>query len=247
MPIAALALPDQTGTRPVNRDLLADLRRQVADLERAGQVREGAVALGVPEIDRHLPDGGLAGGAVHEVFGGAATGFAASIAAQLDGPVLWCLDASRREDPYGPGLKALGFNPERLILARCRGLKEMLWTMEEGLRSTAPSLVIAEPEANIGLIESRRLQLAAEAGGTLGLILRDGGEAGRLAPSAVASRWQVDPASGGGWHLTLRRCRGATISRDEWKVRYNDATGHLALAAEAGDRPDATADRLCPV
>ena len=72
---------------------------------------------------------------------------------------------------------------------------------------------------------------------------------------AVANNWTMecwvyctqDPASGGGWHLTLRRCRGATISRDEWKVRYNDATGHLALAAEAGDRPDATADRLCPV
>jgi protein ImuA len=247
MSAAALAQLDQTGARPANRDLLADLRRQVAGLERAGQVGEDAVGLGVPEIDRHLPDGGLAGGAVHEVLGGAATGFAVSIAARLEGPVLWCLDASRREDPYGPGLKALGFDPERLILVRCRGLKEMLWTMEEGLRSTAPSLVIAEPEANIGLIESRRLQLAAEAGGTLGLILRDDGKVGRLAPSAVASRWQVDPASGGGWHLTLRRCRGAAISGDEWKVRHNDATGHLALAAEAGDRSGATADRLCPV
>jgi len=57
MPIAALALLNQTGTHPVNRDLLADLRRQVADLERAGQVTEGAVALGVLEIDRHLPGG----------------------------------------------------------------------------------------------------------------------------------------------------------------------------------------------
>ena len=152
MPIAALALLDQTGARTVNRDLLADLRRQVAGLERAGQVMKDAVALGVPEIDCHLSNGGLAGGAVHEMLGGAVTGFAASIAARLDGPVLWCLDASRRENPYGPGLKALGFNPERLILARCRGLKEMLWTMEEGLRSTAPSLVIAELEANIGLI-----------------------------------------------------------------------------------------------
>jgi protein ImuA len=247
MSIAALALLDQTGVRTVNRNMLADLRQQVAGLECAGQVMKGAVALGVPEIDRDLPDGGLAGGAVHEVLGGAVTGFAALIAARLEGPVLWCLDASRREDPYGPGLKALGFKPERLVLARCRGLREMLWTMEEGLRSTAPSLVIAEPGANIGLVESRRLQLAAEAGGTLGLILRDDGEVGRLVPSAVASRWQVDPASGGGWHLTLKRCRGAMISRDEWKVKYNDATGCLALVAEAGDRPGATGDRLCPV
>jgi len=246
MPVAALSVPEETGTRPPNGDLLVDLRRQIALLEKNGRGTEGAVGLGIADIDRALPEGGLAKGAVHEFLGTAATCLATLVAARLQGPVLWCLDAARREDPYGPGLVALGFDPSRLILARCQGAKEMLWTMEEGLRSTALALVIAEPEADVGLIESRRLQLAAEAGGTLGLILREGGDGGRLAPSAVASRWRIDPLSGGGWSVALRRCRGMAVAANEWKVRYDDATGDFALAAKAGDGPVA-ADRLCLV
>lgn len=247
MPVAALSVPEISDIRPVNRDLLADLRRQVADLERNGRSAESAVGLGISEIDRALPEAGLAGSAVHELLGNAATVLAVLLAARCEGPVLWCLGAARREEPYGPGLAALGLDPERLILARCRDAKEMLWTMEEGLRSPAPAVVIAEPEANVGLIESRRLQLAAEAGGTLGLILREDGGTGRLAPSAVSSRWQVDAAAGGGWHVALRRCRGVSAAENEWRVGYDDATGNLALAAALGDRPAATADRLCSV
>jgi len=247
MPVAALSVPEDTGSRPVNRDLLADLRRQVARLERGGRAAEGAVGLGLPEVDDALPGGGLLKDAVHEFLGSGAAVWAVLLAARLEGPVLWCLDDTRREDPYGPGLAALGLDPARLTLARCRNPKEMLWVMEEGLRSTAPAIVIAEPEADIGLIESRRLQLAAEAGGTLGLILREEGGAGRLAPSALASRWQVDTQSGGGWHAVLHRCRGAATAGNEWKVRRDDATGNLALAPEAGDRPVAAAGQLCLV
>lgn len=246
MPVAALSMLETTSTRPVSRDLLADLRQQVAQLERSGRAVEGAVGLGLPAIDNVLPDGGLAGDAVHECLGDAAAVFATLVAARLKGPVLWCLDTSRRENPYGPGLSSLGFDPSRLILARCRGLKEMLWTMEEGLRSSAPSLVIAEPEANVGLVESRRLQLAAETGGTLGLILREQGDAGRLAPSAVASRWQFTSAAEGGWRIGLQRCRGTTRAENEWRVKYDDTTGNLALAAKTGDRSTAATDWLCP-
>ena len=247
MPVAALSVPEDTGSRPVNRDLLADLRQQVARLERGGQVTEGAVGFGLPEIDDVLPGGGLLKDAVHECLGSGAAVWAILLAARLEGPVLWCLNDTRCEDPYGPGLAALGLDPSRLTLARCRNPKEMLWVMEEGLRSSAPATVIAEPEADIGLIESRRLQLAAEAGGTLGLILPTEGGAGRLVPSAVTSRWQVDPQPGGGWHVVLHRCRGAAIAGNEWKVRRDDATGNLALAAEAGDRPVAAAGQLCLV
>ena len=63
MPVAALSVPEDTGSRPVNRDLLADLRRQVARLERGGRVTEGAVGFGLPEIDDVLPGGGRQGSA----------------------------------------------------------------------------------------------------------------------------------------------------------------------------------------
>ena len=237
---------DETVVYPVRPDVSVDLRRRIASLERGERSARGAIGFGVPEIDCHLPEGGLTVGAVHEFLGNAASAFAAMVAGRLSGPVLWCLNASRREEPYGPGLEALGLDPSRLVLACCRDAKEMLWTIEEGLRSTAPVVVIAEPEMDIGLIESRRLQLAAEVGGTLGLVLRQGGDVGRLAPSAVTSRWRIDPEPGGGWRLILRRCRGAIDAGNEWRTRFNDASGGFALAAEVEDRPGTAAGRLRP-
>ena len=244
MPAAALPVSDEITDLSVRCDILADLRRRVASLERGGRPIGSAVGLGIPEIDGYLPEGGLTVGAVHEFLGAAASSLAALVAGRLAGTVLWCLDVTCREEPYGPGLAALGLDPSRLVLARCRGAKEMLWVMEEGLRSTAPAAVIAEPEADIGLIESRRLQLAAEVGRTIGMVLRERGGEGCLAPSAVASRWQVDPEPCGGWRLILRRCRGTVGTENEWKAKYHDASGDLALAAEAGDGPGAASERF---
>src|SRR5688500_9855411 len=87
------------------------LRDQVARLERAGAVpdRRGKlrpVILGVPALDRHLPGGGLARAALHEIAGAgadreqaaAASGFAALWLARLQqaGPVLWIARAASR-------------------------------------------------------------------------------------------------------------------------------------------------------
>ena len=236
MPVAALSTPEDTNLRSENRDFLSELRRNIASFERGNRGTVGVVGFGLPEIDDFLPCGGLYRDAVHEFFGGGAAVLAILLATRLEGPVLWCLDDTQRDDPYGPGLAALGLEPARLTLARCRNSKEMLWVMEEGLRSTAPVIVIAEPKADIGLVESRRLQLAAEVGSTLGLILRENDRSGRLAPSALASRWQVDPLPGGGWDVVLRRCRGTAISDNEWKVQREDATGNISLVAEIGNR-----------
>jgi len=64
---------------------------------------------GVKAIDRRLPEGGLALGALHEVAGGgngaidgaAAALFAAGIAARTRGRVLWCVT---RQDLFAPAL-----------------------------------------------------------------------------------------------------------------------------------------------
>jgi protein ImuA len=66
---------------------------------------------GIKAIDRHLPGGGLALGALHEVAGGgngtingaAAALFAAGIAARTRGKILWCL--TRRTSSPRPSRK----------------------------------------------------------------------------------------------------------------------------------------------
>src|SRR5215210_5096391 len=99
---------------------LATLRDRIRRIE--APVRHGVLPFGIEAIDRALPEGGLALGAVHEILGAggdeedgaAAAGFVAGILARLGpGPVLWCL---KWPDLYGPGLFAHGLDPARLVL-----------------------------------------------------------------------------------------------------------------------------------
>jgi protein ImuA len=75
---------------------------------------------GIEAIDRHLPEGGLALGALHEVAGGgngaidgaAAALFTAGIAARTRGQVLWCVT---RQDLFAPAIAQAGLLPDRVI------------------------------------------------------------------------------------------------------------------------------------
>src|SRR5262249_46565551 len=119
-----------------------------------------------------LPGGGLARGAVHEILGmggdeedGAlAAAFAALILGRFEigkGLVLWCLP---RLDLYGPGLAAHGLDPRRIVLVHALRDAEILWAMEEGLRSQGIVAVVGEV-GSLPMAASRRLQLAAERSG----------------------------------------------------------------------------------
>jgi len=228
---------------------------------------------GLPAVDAVLPFGGLALGALHEVLGAGAdeedgavaAAFAAALLARLtrrhDGPVLWCLATG---DLYAPGLAARGLAPECLIVARCRDDSDILWAMEEGLRSAALAAVLGEI-GTLAPTAGRRLQLACEAGGVTGFVLRRWRTAGtaasqRGAPSAAVTRWRVAAAPSAAvtrwrvaaapsrsigepglgmplWRVELVRCRGGAPAA--WLMEESDATGHVALAAELADRPAA--------
>jgi protein ImuA len=187
-------------------DAIAALRRRVAAIK-AVKAIEGAPArswrdaapltLGVPEIDRVLPGGGLARGGLHEVLGGhvqgdghpertgiagAALAFTAVLAARRaalanhtaghpkaagGGQVLWC---PSRRGLYGPGLAAFGLGAGQLILVHGRDDQQRLWAMEEGLKCPGLAMVVGEV-GRLDLGQSRRLQLAAEASGITALLL----------------------------------------------------------------------------
>lgn len=222
--------------------VVAELRRRIAAIERGGKDRRRTVPLGLSDLDAALPEGGLARGAVHEAVGDAAAGFAAMIATRLEGMVLWCVAADACADLYGPGLASFGLSPARVVVARCGDRTELLWAMEEGLRTRALAAVFGEPPGPVDLTASRRLQLAAEAGGTLGMVLNPAGT-GRFAASALESRWRIDPAPAGGtvrpcWTVTLERCRGGAQG-SYWMVERNEETGDFAVAAAPADRPAA--------
>jgi protein ImuA len=237
---------------------LGELRHRIALLERGG--RAGTVLpFGIAALDTALPGGGLPLGACHELRGVAAeaeegvaaAGFLAGILARLapPRPVLWCLP---NPDLYPPGLAFYGLAPERLILLRARGEAELLWAMEEGLRSAALAAVVGELD-QLSSASSRRLQLASESTGVTGFALRRP-RRGRCAaeePLAAATRWRVSalPARDAGmpglsrprWRLELLRCRGGRPGI--WEVEAGNAQGHVSLATELADRPAEAAKR----
>ncbi|WP_395682814.1 ImuA family protein [Inquilinus sp.] len=142
---------------------------------------------------------------------------------------------------YGYGLADLGWDPADLVLARGRRSEDVLWQLEEGLRSGAVAAVVGDVAAP-DLTASRRLQLAAEAARVPVLLLLPPGAA---PPQSVAlTRWRIvsRPSRQGRptWCLDLQRCRGGTPAR--WCVEWDDEEVAFSLAAEMADGSLAAAE-----
>ena len=259
------AVASPSGDSPVRPDLSA-LRARVRAIERGGVAPAGpAVPLGLPAVDAVLAagnDGGLATGRVHEVWGEARSevrdaacfGFAAALLARLlaagppGGRVLWC---GRDANAQGGGLRGrgradLGLDPGRVIRVAAAGEAERLWVMEEALRCRGLVAVLAEAgplaptRAEAAAVAARRLQLAAEAGGVTGILLRP--DPGPHAPAAlpVESRWQVraTPSAVAAvdwrpcWQVTLLRARGVA-GPSAWTLSWDAAARVFTPAGPA--------------
>jgi protein ImuA len=240
---------------PARSERLAALKAEVRALESAAAAaRRPCLPFGIPSIDSRLAGGGLAAAALHEAAPdrpgladeAAATLFLASIAARTQGPVLWAL---ARRDLFAPGLAAAGLAPDRVLYAECGRDEDVLAAMEEGLRHGGLGAVVGEA-ARVSMAATRRLQLAAEEGGTTALVLKRWRKADPLAePSAAFTRWRIAcapssplPVPGVGrprWRLTLARQRGGEPF--DLLTEGPDDQGRLALAADAEHRPAARA------
>lgn len=158
----------------------------------------------------------LATGRVHEFCGGARRTLALMVAGAMAGPVFWIAPSWMRGGLNPEGMLDLA-DPARFIFVAPKRPEDLLWCLEEVLRSGAVPLAVADLPAPPGLTAVRRLHLAAEAGAAasasgrapLGLLLTP--EAGG-APG-VETRWQLEPRHTGetaeSWHLARLRARQA--------------------------------------
>ncbi|WP_454887386.1 ImuA family protein [Sphingomonas oryzagri] len=233
---------------------LAQLRDQIARIEGTA-ARHAHLPFGIEAIDGHLPGGGIAAGALHEIAGSreladdaAATVFLAGILARFEGPVFWCL---RWRDLFAPALHLAGLHPDRVIFVEAGNDTHVLTAMEECLRHPGLGGVVGEL-GKVTLTASRRLQLASGQSGVPAFLFRRAHPVdARAEGSAAVTRWRVRavPSERLGipglgrprWELALERARGADPHL--WTVEGCDAQGRIALPAQLADGPAAQEGR----
>jgi len=119
----------------------------------------------------------------------------------------WIVYIDTSRDFYPPGAHLLGVPLERLVVLRPQSRAEALWACEQVLHSRQVAAVVM-PVRYLDWRESRRLQLAAEAGENLGLVVTTAEGAG--GHSFAASRVRFEPLAslrvGGQWGLGRWLC-----------------------------------------
>jgi protein ImuA len=170
---------------------------------------------------------------VHEVEGHGRYVFALFQAVRSGGAIIWVMPSYA---PHTPTLRGL---PDgvgvRLCIMRPKSEEDLLWTVEEALRTKGVSLVIAEPDKPLSLLAGRRLQLAAEAGRTTGLMLLKLGQGS----NAAETRWLCRPAAAQQRDLTLHEWilnKNKRGTFGNWTVDWNGKTRSLHLVSAAGQR-----------
>ena len=129
------------------------------------------------------------------------------------------------------------FDPARLVVMHPPKPKEALWCMEEALRS-GPAFVVADLATPADLTQSRRLQLAAQAGGSTGLCLVPDGAIN----NAAETRWRCTPlpceqgALLHRWEL-IKNKRGILKS---WNVGWDDVSRSVRVVSASGSGTNVT-------
>lgn len=94
--------------------------------------------------------------------------------------------------PHAPALAAEGVDVSRILLVHAREGDEVLWAMEQALRSGGCELVMAWSERVSGR-QMRCLQLAAEEGKTTGILFRPPAAGRESSPAALRLRLSPGP------------------------------------------------------
>ncbi len=174
-------------------DALAELLRHPALWRGVGIVDAPAtVSTGFRRLDERLPGGGWPLSSLVEILVPAAG--VGEIRLLI--PALCALSAARPDDPrwiawlgpphlpYAPALADAGLDPSRTLVIRPRAGRDLLWAMEQALRSGACAAVLAWAGATSDQA-LRRLSLAAAEGQSTGFLFRPPCHRSEASPAAL--------------------------------------------------------------
>ena len=215
------------------------LRRALSASKSPPSEASRIIVTGLSAIDALLPGGKFATGAVHEILSGTETPpFLLPIliarSASRFGRIVWC-DGLRQLHP--PAVAALGLSLDRLVVLRPPSVADELWAVAECLRCKGVAACVA-PLSRLSRVQARRLQLAAERGGGIGLVLRPVDAVSW--PYAANTRWLVRPMPG---ERTVQRMSIELVHGHGGRVgnvlvELCRETHHVRAFAEMAHRPD---------
>ena len=218
-----------------NRPEIAALLKRQLERSLAKSRGDKRLLLGPPTIDKTL-GGGLALPGLHEMMGSGAHAIAAMLASQVGGGIAWILGRDRVRRPYPCGVEIAGISPKNLLFITPHR-RDTLWALEQALKSGVLRAVIAEVATAPDFTESRRLQLAAVAGGALGLLLPPDSD---HHSSAAETRWRTSaiPRSSSSsfprYRLELLKNKKGSLTC--WEVDWHGPSHRFHLASPSRDR-----------
>lgn len=260
---------------PDNAQTIRQLARQIRRLERTTQPATQAdrvLSTGIPPLDGLLPDQGFPPGTLVEWLsarpGSGAGTLAFTAAARLlrNDRALVVVDPDRSFhppalphllEPFRPSLSEQTSLLERMVIVHPETERDALWALEQSLRCPAVAVTVCWLDQLRSQV-CRRLQLAVETGGGIGMLLRSG--ECRVDPSWADIRLLVEPlasvsssssaflsaadslSADSTWNsrqlrLELLHCRGR-LSGGAVELEIDDATGDVRLASRMAPAAD---------
>ncbi len=192
------------------RERLDDWLRNQTSVWRGRQIAnaETGIPTGFPELDALLPGGGWPAGALVnlELPGigiGELTLLLPAMAAlsRQERHIVWLAPPHR---PYAPGLQQAGIELGQLLVVACPQPADLPWALEKLLHSGCCGMALAWPRQRLAAHQSRRLQLAAEAGNALAVLFT----IGHASPGYAALQIGLQRRTGG-LLLDIRKARGS--------------------------------------
>jgi hypothetical protein len=188
------------------------------------------IGTGLPALDRLLPRGAVARGSLVEWLDDRAGGGSESLAVRFTREVgrsygdIVVLDRDRQF--YPPAFAAWGVGFDRLVIIHPGNEADELWAAHQALRCPAVSVVWLRRD-RLRPHDFRRLSLAAEAGGTVGVLFRSMKVRGQPTWADVQLCVQPRPfLQGRRLCIEVTRCRGH-LNHSMVEVELDDVTGSV--------------------
>lgn len=199
--------------------------------------RFNVISTGCRALDERLPEGGVRRGTLVEWLsdspGCGATQFALRTAREVQGD--GAIIVVDRTGMFYPPAAVCQIDLANVIIVHPADEQDEEWVLDQALRCEHTAAVLAWPR-RIDDRAFRRLQLAAERSGALGLLIRSATTIGE--PSWAEVRVQISPQTKRppddpllrNWQMKVRllRCRGWSLGRNESiEVEIDQVTGEI--------------------